>query len=144
MTSVYGVTAIGARDQIEARLKERTDLNFDDPTLNVRPEQNRSRTAGYLAQTTLQSLGTLFKSAQNIMDWLRTCASIITSRGAVVSWTTPLGLPVVQPYLKSELYPVCRCQSVIVGLEMRYLARLLPDPPTDTCVACLPLFLSYG
>jgi DNA-directed RNA polymerase len=30
MTTVYGVTFVGARDQIEKQLKERKDLNEED------------------------------------------------------------------------------------------------------------------
>lgn len=33
MTSVYGVTFIGARDQIKRRLQERSDISADDAQL---------------------------------------------------------------------------------------------------------------
>mmetsp|Transcript_4417 Transcript_4417/g.9536 ORF Transcript_4417/g.9536 Transcript_4417/m.9536 type:complete len:169 (+) Transcript_4417:2-508(+) len=36
------------------------------------------------------------------MAWLAECATIATSTGAPVRWTTPLGLPVVQPYQRSS------------------------------------------
>ncbi len=128
MTSVYGVTQIGARDQVLRQLKDRDDITFTqpegaDPVLDpksgveLRPEQIQSRTAGYIAQTTLNSLGALFTSAKDIMDWLREIASIIAGEDAVVCWTTPLGLPIVQPYLESNLYPVH------TGLQSIYLER---------------------
>ena len=36
------------------------------------------------------------------MDWLADCASIIAHSGEPVRWTTPLKLPVVQPYRCEE------------------------------------------
>jgi len=34
------------------------------------------------------------------MAWLNICAKTVALSGKPVSWTTPLGLPVVQPYRK--------------------------------------------
>ena len=49
-------------------------------------------------QVTLDSMGVLFNSARNIMSWLSECAQIVAKDGNPVQWTTPLGLPVLQPY----------------------------------------------
>ncbi|XP_030468884.1 DNA-directed RNA polymerase 2B, chloroplastic/mitochondrial isoform X1 [Syzygium oleosum] len=89
MTSVYGVTYIGARDQIKRRLKERGAI-MDDTEL--------FRASCYAAKTTLTALGEMFEAARSIMSWLGDCAKIIASENQPVRWTTPLGLPVVQPY----------------------------------------------
>lgn len=91
MTSVYGVTYIGARDQIKRRLKERHAID-DDAELFA--------CACYAAKTTLTALGEMFEAARSIMGWLGDCAKIIASENQPVRWTTPLGLPVVQPYRK--------------------------------------------
>ncbi|KAJ7520204.1 hypothetical protein O6H91_20G072100 [Diphasiastrum complanatum] len=91
MTSVYGVTFIGARTQIMNRLKERSTIT-DDAELY--------RAACYAAKITLEALGQMFKEARCIMGWLGDCAKIIASEGEAVRWHTPLGLPVVQPYRK--------------------------------------------
>ncbi|CAA2989173.1 DNA-directed RNA polymerase 2, chloroplastic mitochondrial [Olea europaea subsp. europaea] len=91
MTSVYGVTYVGARDQIKRRLKER-DAIADDAEL--------FSAACYAAKTTLTALGQMFEAARSIMSWLGDCAKIIASENQPVQWTTPLGLPVVQPYRK--------------------------------------------
>lgn len=40
----------------------------------------------------------MFEAARSIMNWLGECAKIIASENQAVRWTTPLGLPVVQPY----------------------------------------------
>lgn len=91
MTSVYGVTYIGARDQIKRRLKERCAIEDDKELFAA---------ACYAAKTTLTALGEMFEAARSIMSWLGDCAKVIAMKNHAVQWTTPLGLPVVQPYRK--------------------------------------------
>lgn len=93
MTSVYGVTYVGAREQIKRRLVERGVID-DDRLL--------FRAACYAAKVTLTALGEMFQAARGIMGWLGDCAKIIALENQPVRWTTPLGLPVVQPYHRSE------------------------------------------
>ncbi|XP_065854821.1 DNA-directed RNA polymerase 2, chloroplastic/mitochondrial [Euphorbia lathyris] len=93
MTSVYGVTYIGARDQIYKRLKERG---------LVAEESELFSASCYAAKVTLTALGEMFEAARSIMNWLGECAKIIASENEPVRWTTPLGLPVVQPYRQQE------------------------------------------
>nr|CAA69305.1 mitochondrial single-subunit DNA-dependent RNA polymerase [Chenopodium album] len=89
MTSVYGVTYIGVRDQIKRRLKER-DAIVDDNDLFA--------ASCYAAKTTMTALEEMFEAARSIMGWLGDCAKIIASENQPARWSTPLGLPVVQPY----------------------------------------------
>ncbi|GLT66444.1 hypothetical protein SLA2020_388090 [Shorea laevis] len=89
MTSVYGVTYIGARDQIKKRLKERCAIADDNELFAA---------SCYAAKTTMTALGEMFEAARSIMSWLGDCAKVIASENQPVRWTTPLGLPVVQPY----------------------------------------------
>ncbi|KAK7275063.1 hypothetical protein RIF29_16170 [Crotalaria pallida] len=89
MTSVYGVTYIGARDQIKRRLKERCAIEDDSELFSA---------SCYAAKTTLTALEEMFEAARSIMSWLGDCAKVIASTNQPVRWTTPLGLPVVQPY----------------------------------------------
>ncbi|KAB1206594.1 DNA-directed RNA polymerase 1B, mitochondrial [Morella rubra] len=89
MTSVYGVTYVGARDQIKKRLKERCAIEDDSQLFAA---------SCYAAKTTLTALGEMFEAARSIMSWLGDCAKVIASENQPVQWTTPLGLPVVQPY----------------------------------------------
>lgn len=91
MTSVYGVTYVGARDQIRKRLKERGFIADEVALYSA---------SCYAAKTTLTALGEMFNSARSIMTWLGDCAKIIASENQPVRWTTPLGLPVIQPYRK--------------------------------------------
>ncbi|XP_010511924.1 PREDICTED: DNA-directed RNA polymerase 1, mitochondrial-like [Camelina sativa] len=90
MTSVYGVTYSGARDQIKKRLKERNTFG-DDDSLTF-------HAACYAARITLKALEEMFEAARAIKTWFGECAKIIASENKAVCWTTPLGLPVVQPY----------------------------------------------
>ncbi|KAI8341102.1 hypothetical protein BC941DRAFT_467156 [Chlamydoabsidia padenii] len=144
MTNVYGVTFIGARAQIENRLKERSDI----------PPERVYTLASYLAKKVFSSLGEMFNGARNIQDWLTDSARRIArsvpketlqengilpfdspeqeqrfltrvekekakskrmkknnktfsarnpsaNQMTSVIWTTPLGLPIVQPYRRT-------------------------------------------
>ncbi|KAI0742483.1 DNA/RNA polymerase [Daedaleopsis nitida] len=120
MTTVYGVTYVGARDQIERQLKDRGD---------IAPEMCWMASS-YLAKKVLASIGDLFKGAKEIQSWLNMVARLIAKaipndrlvesmseqpprsgkkaasktprwkkeQMTSVVWTTPLGLPIVQPY----------------------------------------------
>lgn len=93
MTSVYGVTYIGAREQIKRRLEEKGNITDDRLLFSA---------SCYAAKVTLAALGEMFEAARGIMSWLGDCAKVIASENQPVRWTTPLGLPVVQPYFKNE------------------------------------------
>jgi DNA-directed RNA polymerase len=90
MTKTYGVTAVGARQQLTPRLLE----------IGI-PKEQAYAAASYLAGVTLDSIGDVCPAAKAIMDWLRLCArKIVTEAEQSIQWTTPLGFPVVQPYKK--------------------------------------------
>jgi len=90
MTSVYGVTFVGARQQISNAMKDKNILNHDDTLLY--------QASVYLARCTFDALSEMFLNARLLMDWLANCAYLIAKTGRPVKWITPLGLPVVQPY----------------------------------------------
>lgn len=99
MTSVYGVTYIGARKQISARLEE--VFLTKGHLMDSRLEDQIYHASCYAAEVTMESMGDLFTAARSIMEWLGDCASKVAANGQPMSWITPLGLPVVQPYRKS-------------------------------------------
>ncbi|WVQ76764.1 hypothetical protein IAR50_006438 [Cryptococcus sp. DSM 104548] len=143
MTTVYGVTFVGARDQIAKQLQARGDVSQDDIFA----------VSSYIAKTVLNCIGDLFSGAKSIMDWLATAARLIsrsiphdrasdaasqlttTSRsGKVISraskefmsaviWTTPLGLPVVQPYRKAQK------KQIMTALQSVYISD--PNAPAE-------------
>ena len=96
MTSVYGVTMMGARDQVRNRLYD----IFHRGNKIVTPEQEvvLKKQSSYIAQVTLASLSEMFEGANAIMSWLSNAAYLVGSQDQAMSWKTPLGLPVVQPY----------------------------------------------
>ena len=109
MTSVYGVTYVGARQQIQNRLEEVKELK-------ACTETEHFAMAGYLAKLTMQSLGTVFSGATDAMGWMASAASQIAKEsGKPVQWTTPLGLPVLQPYMKPEMQ---RVKTVLAQLSL--------------------------
>lgn len=89
MTSVYGVTFIGARDQIFKQLKA-LDLDMD--------KKDMSKQSMYLAACTFACLDEMFQQAHEIKGWLRDAAFSISKTGTPVTWLTPMNLPVIQPY----------------------------------------------
>jgi len=92
MTSVYGVTFIGARQQIQSAMKLR----------GVCKDQDLWKSSSYIAKLTFAALREMFTTARAIMDWLGICAREIAKHGHPVRWETPLGLPIVQPYKKAS------------------------------------------
>lgn len=146
MTNVYGVTFMGAKQQV---LDELRDVFTDfKPTTNVR---SLDMVALYVAHKIFAALGKIFNGAQEIQYWLGECGDRITSsltaeqieliekrfEGAQMQydpkfktpksilkteiaklakaaetfrtsiiWTTPLKMPVVQPYRKDSLQAV--------------------------------------
>ena len=89
MTSVYGVTFIGARKQIQRQLKDKRLYETNGELY---------RAAQYLARITIKCIGDLFRDANSIKEWFSKCAKVVASTGEPVKWITPLGLPCVQPY----------------------------------------------
>lgn len=92
MTSVYGVTLVGAREQIVNRLAE----------IEGFPEEKLFAASMKLASLTLSSLDDIFCGASQTMEWLYESASRISKTGHQVQWITPVGLPVIQPYRQRE------------------------------------------
>lgn len=105
MTNVYGVTYVGATLQIEKQLSN----IFDDRKYSLELSK-------YLAKHVFAAVRELFHGAHLIQDWLAECANRISKSIRLdvdeksfkngnkpdfmssVIWTTPLGLPIVQPY----------------------------------------------
>lgn len=89
MTNVYGVTAIGARQQVKEKLRIRG--LHGDPLY---------KGSFYLANVTMQTLADECRGSAACMRWIREMASQITkeNKKSLIRWTSPIGLEVVQPY----------------------------------------------
>lgn len=64
----------------------------------------------YAAHVTMDAIHEMFFNAKDIMRWLAVCAKQIARQGNTVEWTTPLGLPVSQPYRKLVLI---KCLNIL-------------------------------
>lgn len=101
MTTVYGVTLIGARDQVYNRLRELENIEWGENR-----DQTMKQASLYLAKLSLNSLSDLFSSAKNIMVWLAELARLVAKENQPMAWITPLGLPVRQPYRQASQFQV--------------------------------------
>ncbi|KAK7204648.1 hypothetical protein BZA70DRAFT_279684 [Myxozyma melibiosi] len=128
MTNVYGVTYIGARAQIASQLKQLPDLH----------EGSVFGAASYLTKLVFQVVRDLFHGAHLIQDWFAECAKRIaksyppgtieedsTQATTAVVWTTPLGIPVVQPYR------VPFRKQVSTNLQTVYISEPLETYPVN-------------
>ena len=69
---------------------------------------------GYLATVTMDVMGDLFQGARQTMNWLATCANLISSQGQPVTWISPTGVPAVQPYRQKQPYTIVTLLQVVV------------------------------
>jgi DNA-directed RNA polymerase len=158
MTTVYGVTFVGAREQIDKQLRDRGDIPFEECYLAAAYLAKQVRRSYSLPNKwmdfdtlpqVLQCIGDLFQGANDIMNWLTVSARIISKsvpgdrvleameldkgkrskkktksaatrlrkeQMTAVVWTTPLGLPIVQPYRKVKRKQVrASLQSVYIS-----------------------------
>ena len=67
MTTVYGVTFVGAKNQVMRQLADRGDV----------PVEDLFQAASYLAKVIMSCIGDLFQGAQKIQDWLSASAKMI-------------------------------------------------------------------
>lgn len=56
----------------------------------------------YITKKTLEAIADLFEGAHEIKAWLRKCSQIIGGQNDSVKWITPMGLPCIQPYRKTD------------------------------------------
>lgn len=105
MTCVYGVTSIGAKDQVYAQLKKHWDGE----------EEDLQDCAWYVSQMVLEAVREVCPKAVAIMDWMREVARIICGEHKKhIQWTTPLGFPVLQ----REESGMIQVQTVIQRMDV--------------------------
>lgn len=109
MTKVYNVTRIGARIQVAKQLhKSGVDKKLLYPSAN------------YLSGVVLDSVGDVCAKAVEIMDWIELCIREMCRQKPkeTIRWTTPIGVPVVQPYRNPSKFRVKTIlQDVILNHE---------------------------
>jgi DNA-directed RNA polymerase len=80
------------KDKAESPLLKRTERGSLDTFYPMMELSN------YLAKLNYTSVQSTVVKAAEAMDWMQACARIVASEGRPVTWTTPLGFPVVQNY----------------------------------------------
>jgi DNA-directed RNA polymerase len=93
MTTPYGVTAYGMRNQVREILDERVrtgalDIHQDDI----------QKHANFVADLVHAALGDVIGAAHGAMEWLQECARVFSKVDQPIQWTTPVGLEVTQFY----------------------------------------------
>ncbi|QLG72880.1 hypothetical protein HG535_0D05890 [Zygotorulaspora mrakii] len=123
MTNVYGVTYVGATFQIDKQLSH----IFEDRKYSLELSK-------YLTKHVFAAVRELFQGAHLIQDWLGECAKRVSKSIRLdvdeksfkngnkpdfmssVIWTTPLGLPIVQPYRElSKKQVTTNLQTVFIS-----------------------------
>ena len=114
MTSVYGVTMIGARNQIQ----EKIEMKLVERGMDVDEFQTEIRQAcGYLAKVTMKVMGELFSGARQTMNWLTACAKVISKQDQPVAFLSPIGVPVIQPYRRSKAHTITTLMQSVVLVD---------------------------
>jgi DNA-directed RNA polymerase len=135
MTSVYGVTYIGARQQIQEKIEEKLEekgYDLDEIDREV------FAAAGYLATVTMEVMGDLFQGARNTKTWLADCARLISQQGHPVAWISPIGIPAVQPYRQRRSRTVV---TVMQTVTMTDDGDDLPVHKSRQCTAFPPNYV---
>jgi len=128
MTSVYGVTQLGAQKQIMGRLVAAKEAG----QLPLVHKEHLFFISRYLTALTIEATENLFESAFGVMAWLKRAGKTVTRFGQPLSWTTPLGLPVTQTYSRvtdedEEDFGKLKRNKWMVGLSLGHNSDVLPD-----------------
>ncbi|KAF4656701.1 hypothetical protein FOZ61_006736 [Perkinsus olseni] len=108
MTICYGVTSLGARDQVKKQLED-----FVGDTLDA---DELMQMAKYLSQLVLTSIDEVFEQAMKIKKWFDVASRVLTAHGLPVCWSTPvLGMPCRQPYRAQASVDVSLQTSAVTG-----------------------------
>jgi DNA-directed RNA polymerase len=89
MTTPYGVTEKGLRDQLVAAIGENWPDRFPDDY----------EAAAYLANYLDQAISRVVVKGAEIRGWLRGVVELLAGKGLGLSWIVPTGFPVVHHYL---------------------------------------------
>ena len=108
MTSVYGVTRSGIQNQLLPRLIEQGVPKIEAMKLSC-----------WLAPVIIMGIGGQCRGAAGVMTWMREAVDIIlrADRKRSISWTSPMGFPVIQPYWKQSSIQV-DCHRSLVSLRL--------------------------
>lgn len=123
MTTPYGVTEYGIRDQIYdeivKQIEKGVDFGFKDP-------HDISKYAKSLSSTIWKAIGETLVASRQAMEWLQNCMREVLKQNDHIYWSVPSGFLVKQAYYKTVSK---RVTTVLNGkiAELRYAAKT-PEP----------------
>lgn len=97
MTLAYGAKQYGFKYQI---LEDTVEPHIGE---GIFTEDNSYILSAYMAKLIWKAVQKVVTKAVEGMKWLQDVAAIVCKDGNVVYWTTPMGLPVQQTYLKIKV-----------------------------------------
>lgn len=124
MTYGYGSSQFGFRDQIETDTLRPVHRAYQRGEGPWHFEDNGFKASLYMAKITQQAVERTVVKAAECMAWLKDTASVVTSEGLPVRWTTPDGFPVVQHYRELRSH---RVNTMIFGSRV----TMMIEPRVD-------------
>ena len=126
MTRWYGLTRVGARLQVIDELK---DMGVQRGQL--------FRMGQYLSNEILTSIGSLCGKAAEIFEWLDTCGRLMVAYKPYqpLRWTSPIGMPVVQPY---KNYGKCTIKTCLQRVTLAYRKENVKVSPSRQVLGLAP------
>jgi DNA-directed RNA polymerase len=124
MTTPYGVTGFGIRDQLKKEIDSQGLLKRKRGAWlekeGDRPEKATYYAASHLAPIVTEAINETVLASKQVMDWLRDCAKVAGKAGVMLNWVNPVGLPTKSDYWKRK---GTEYQARIGGLKFKvYLA----------------------
>ncbi|VTZ68821.1 DNA-directed RNA polymerase, putative [Plasmodium chabaudi chabaudi] len=90
MTICYGVTSIGAKNQVKGKIQSMIAKDTDKNTIN--------ELSKYIANYIFESISEIFKRAMIIKKWFNHLSKVTNDLNIPITWISPIGLPCEQPY----------------------------------------------
>lgn len=126
MTYGYGSSQFGFREQIETDTLRPAFKAYQKGEGPWHFEDNGFKASLYMAKLTQTAVERTVVKAAECMSWLKEIASVVTSEGLPVRWTTPDGFPVVQHYREQKRHKI---DTMIFG--SRVLLSIEQDAKDD-------------
>jgi DNA-directed RNA polymerase len=115
MTTPYGATEYGMREQVAEELKKRrtkigTEMDYDDFDEIIK-----------VTDAIYQGISKVIVKSREFMDWLQEIADVMASNNVPMEWTTPFGFYVYQTYYT---YKQRRVRTQLNGVLKGYRTSL--------------------
>jgi DNA-directed RNA polymerase len=130
MTYAYAVSPQGMAGQIEAALRELDARLAAAGGPSYLAEGGNRTAANWLAKVVRRVIAEEVPAARRALDWLKKAVEPVSAADLPVIWNSPLGLPVVQSYKKTQGRSVeVTIHGQRVQLHLRYDLEASPERP---------------